>query len=455
MVLLIWFLHTYLLHNYYQDMKIRQTNDSAFEMIKTYKDGDINGFVDAAHELRDGSDVYVQLNRGDEIVFPSTEETLYALEIEHAQEELDSTSEEESNTAFTEILTKGTTTKKDYIFATYLENTEEKSISLYLVTPLYPIGSTISILKDMLIIIIIFAISFSLLLSIYLSSRLTKPIVALTRSAKELSQGHYGITFSTDSHYREIENLANTLNRTSTKLEKAQNLQKDVLANVSHDLRTPLTMIRSYAEMIRDLSGDTPEKRNAHLQVIIDESDRLSQLVNDMMTLSTVQSQDLQLEKKPFPIKETIRSILQPYALLEEKEGYKLQLHCRNEFMVLGDQDRIKQVLSNLITNGIKYCGSDKQVHVFVRYRSKYVQIEVIDHGMGIEKEELPYVWERYYKSRTNHVRPTQGTGLGLSIVKEILTLHDAQFGIQSRVGKGTTFWFTLPVVQRLPFSKK
>lgn len=454
-VLLIWLLHTYLLDNYYQDMKIRQTNTSAFEMIKSYKAGNIEDFLDSAHELTDGSDVYVQVNRGNTIVFPSTENTLYPLEIANAKEKLDAEQKKKGSKAFTEILTKGTTTKKNYIFATYLENSEEKSISFYLVTPLYPIGSTIAILKDMLILIIIFAVAFSLILSLYLSSRITKPIVTLTHSAKELSQGNYGITFSSDSHFREIENLANTLNRTSTKLEKAQNIQKDVLANVSHDLRTPLTMIRSYAEMIRDLSGNTPEKRNAHLKVIIDETDRLSQLVSDMMTLSTVQSQDLLLDKKPFRIKETILSILQPYALLEEQEGYHLQLHCRNDFLVLGDQERIKQVLSNLITNGIKYCGSNKQVNIFVRHRGKNIQIEVIDHGMGIAKEELPYIWERYYKSRTNHVRPTQGTGLGLSIVKEILTLHNAQFGVQSKVGKGTTFWFTLPVIQRLSSSKK
>ena len=126
------------------------------------------------------------------------------------------------------------------------------------------------------------------------------------------------------------------------------------------------------------------------------------------------------------------------------QEGYKIQLNCPPEQYVLGDEDKIKQVISNLLTNAVKYCGQDKSVFINVKHWGKIVHLEVIDHGMGIKPEELPYVWERYYKSSSHHVRTTSGSGLGLSIVKEILQLHKSKFGVESKVGKGTTFWFEL-----------
>ena len=131
-------------------------------------------------------------------------------------------------------------------------------------------------------------------------------------------------------------------------------LQKDLIANVSHDLRTPLTMVKSYAEMIRDLSGDNPQKRNAHLQVIIDEADRLNLLVNDMLTLSRMQSGAIVIEKTHFNIKEAVEGILLSYKLLMEEDGYRINLDCRGDILVDADPERMKQVFSNLINNALK-----------------------------------------------------------------------------------------------------
>ena len=113
---------------------------------------------------------------------------------------------------------------------------------------------------------------------------------------------------------------------------------------------------------------------------------------------------------------------------------------------VIGDPTRIKQVISNLITNAVKYCGEDKCIYVNVKKWGQKVHCEIVDHGQGIKAEELPYIWERYYKSSTNHVRSTTGSGIGLSIVKEILHAHNARCGVESKVGRGTTFWFELEV---------
>ena len=220
---------------------------------------------------------------------------------------------------------------------------------------------------------------------------------------------------------------------------------RDLMANVSHDLRTPLTMVKSYAEMIRDLSGDIEEKRNEHLKVIIDESDRLNALVNDILTLSAVQAGTLELKKQVFSVRDAFVSILKPYEILKD-DGYGIQFNCRTDVLVKGDRERIKQVIANLVSNSVKYCGADKKVFINVKWWGQKVHCEFVDHGEGIKPEELSQIWERHYKSSSNHVRPTKGSGIGLSIVKEILLAHGARFGVESKVGRGTTFWFELDV---------
>ncbi len=209
-------------------------------------------------------------------------------------------------------------------------------------------------------------------------------------------------------------------------------------------LRTPLTMIKSYAEMIRDSSGDHSEKRNAHLQVIIEEADRLNVLVSDMLALTAIQSGTMKLEMTRFNLKSAIEAVLLPYELLQEQGKFKIIFNCKHDVYVEGDRERIKQVVSNLLTNAVKFCGEDRTIVINVKQWSHKVHCEIIDHGIGIKQDELDHIWDRYYKTSTNHVRAAEGSGLGLSIVKEILTLHKAKFGAESKPGKGTTIWFEL-----------
>ncbi len=247
---------------------------------------------------------------------------------------------------------------------------------------------------------------------------------------------------------QKINNLADTLTRASIELEKSDMLQKDLIANVSHDLRTPLTMIKSYAEMIRDLSGNNPKKREQHLKVIIDEADRLNMLVGDLLSLSRMQSGKMVLHPGNFNITQAARSILNTYKIMEDEEGYTFKLNCSANYIVNGDEEKIKQVISNLVTNAIKFAGEDKTIILSLKRRGKYVICRVEDHGVGIAPEELNHVWERYYRASSNMVRSSEGSGLGLSIVKEILTLHKSNFGVDSTVSKGTTFWFELNFVK-------
>ena len=206
-------------------------------------------------------------------------------------------------------------------------------------------------------------------------------------------------------------------------------------------------MVKSYAEMIRDLSGDIPEKREKHLEVIIEEADRLNILVSDLLALSKMQSGAITINIEEFNIKEEIDNIFMYYKLLLEEEGYTINVDCADNLTVRGDAARIKQVFSNLINNAFKFCGEDKTVNIFVQKKGRYALCQIQDHGVGIPEDELPRIWERYYKSSSNMVRSTTGSGLGLSIVKEILSLHKANYGVNSTLGEGTTFWFELELV--------
>ena len=141
-------------------------------------------------------------------------------------------------------------------------------------------------------------------------------------------------------------------------------------------------------------------------------------------------------------------SILASYEILQEQEGYDFKFNAPKECFVYADADKIKQVIANLTGNAVKYCGEDKYVGLTIRKAGRKYRLEVSDHGPGIKPEELPHVWERYYKTSTNYIRETQGTGLGLSIVKEILLLHNADYGVESKLGKGSTFWFELDIAK-------
>ncbi len=342
--------------------------------------------------------------------------------------------------------------KKVFAYGTVLNKYDsgadfEDAEVLYIFSPLRPVTSTQRIMTTILIYVTIISLALAMILSIYLSTRITRPIRQITGSAERLAHGEYGVVFK-GGHYTEINQLADTLNAASFELEKSDMLQKDLVANVSHDLRTPLTMIRSYAEMIRDISGDNKEKREAHLQVIMDESDRLNALVEDLLTVSRLQSGKLTIEKKDFNLSEALRSITNTYGIMEEESGYHINVDCPADFIVNGDEEKIKQVLTNLITNAIKFSGDDKVVDISLKRKGRSVRCSVSDHGPGIASEDLEHIWERYYRSSSNMVRASEGSGLGLSIVKEILSLHKSAFGVDSTLGYGSTFWFDLPLVK-------
>ncbi|QIB70262.1 HAMP domain-containing histidine kinase [Aminipila butyrica] len=443
---LLWLLQIFFLNTYYQEMKITETNRIATVIAEKYGTED---FVDTIRSLSISNDMYIQIETDDAILFSPGNESgrmpiyMYLPEMSTVRKLLFQDNQQSASVIIPEK-GPGNGDRKTLAYASFLERTADSKVILYIFSPLFPVDSTVGILRNQLIYVTIISLSIAFSLSIYLSNRISKPIRSITKSAERLAAGEYGVPFE-GGHYTEIIQLSETLNMTSAELKKTDELRKDLIANVSHDLRTPLTMVKSYAEMIRDLSGDNPEKRRAHLEVIIEEADRLNLLVSDLLDLSQLQTNVTPLEKSDFDLAEAAQSIINSLGVYESRDGYKFNLEVPAEpAMVNADENKIKRVLANLLNNGVKYCGADKEVDIRITSQGNTVRCEVSDHGMGISPEEINQIWERYYKTSTHHVRATRGTGLGLSIVKEIMQLHGGRYGVESKEGEGSTFYVEL-----------
>ena len=448
LMIVLWFFQVFFLNSFYGVMKDEQTRSVARNIESTYERKSNEKFLDTVEDISNTNDmfIYVVSQDGETTYFrPSGDSTVARYYVDQIDVLNKIMLEEQTDSVYRRI--KSDDAKDVLAYGKLLTADDKESMLVYIFSPLYPVSSTIKILMNQLIYVTFISLAVACLISFYLSIRITRPIRMITRSAEKLADGQYGIVFK-GGHYTEINNLADTLTRASIELEKSDMLQKDLIANVSHDLRTPLTMIKSYAEMIRDLSGNNPEKREQHLQVIIDEADRLNMLVGDLLSLSRMQSGKMVLERGDFSITDAARSILNTYKIMEDEQGYTFKLNCSANYIVNGDEEKIKQVISNLLTNAIKFAGTDKVVMINLKRRGRYVLCQVEDHGVGIAPEELKHVWERYYRASSNMVRASEGSGLGLSIVKEILSLHKSNFGVDSTVGKGTTFWFELDFVK-------
>lgn len=312
-------------------------------------------------------------------------------------------------------------------------------------TSLDPMDSTTKILKNQLFYVTILVLVLSFLSAYFISKRISSPIIKINNNAKKLATGEYRQEFYVDDNIEEINELVTTLNYARGELSKTEELRRDLMANVSHDLKTPLTMIKAYAEMTKDLNPNK-QKRNMNMDIITEEVDRLTILVNDILELSKIQSEVEQLKLEDFDLTALIHNILKRYDIIKQKENYCFTFEQQHPIIVNADKKKIEQVIYNLINNAINYTGKDKKVTICLELEDQYVTVKIIDTGNGINKEDIPYIWDKYYKSNKKHKRNVIGTGLGLSIVKSILKQHQFEYGVESNKKKGSTFYFMIPI---------
>lgn len=327
------------------------------------------------------------------------------------------------------------------IYTVLFENEDGITAALIIRTLITPLSAARETLFFVLVIVSVVLIALAILLALFMSRTVVRPIEKINQGAHRLAAGDYSYHFPESGSYREAGELAATLNHASAELVKVEDLRRELIANVSHDLRTPLTLISGYSEIMRDLPGEVTAE---NLQTIIDESARLTSLVNDLLEISKIQSGNLTPTPFPFSFSDMLRESVSTYETLATCRGYRFTLQIDEDAVVNGDRAMLVRALNNLINNALTYTGTDRQIGIRQITTASRVRVEVTDTGAGIPQDKLHDIWDRYYKVDTEHKRSAVGTGLGLSIVKSIISLHGGSWGVRSSNGYGSTFWFEL-----------
>ncbi len=327
------------------------------------------------------------------------------------------------------------------IYTVLFENEEGQTMALLVNTVITPISAARETLFYILLIISGILILLAVGMSAFMAHAVATPIARINRDAKVLATGRYDHHFDEVCGYREANELAATLNYTASELGKVEALRRELIANISHDLRTPLTLISGYSEVMRDIPGEITSE---NLQTIIDETARLTSLVNDMLDISKIQSGNLTPHFEKLSVTALLSSVLDTYRTLTVCRGYDLSLSLEpdgEEVYINGDAAMLVRAVNNLINNALTYTGDDRKVLVRQLATPSRVRIEVVDTGVGIPRDKLDMIWERYYKVDAEHKRSAVGTGLGLSIVKSIVVMHGGSYGVRSSKGNGSAFW--------------
>ena len=279
----------------------------------------------------------------------------------------------------------------------------------------------------------------TILMLYYLSRRFTEPLIIMSKAADKLASGNFGHRINVKNK-DEVGHLADALNNMAERLQQLEQARRDFIANVSHELRTPLTTILANTQGILD-GVITEEELESFLKVNLDETKRLSLLVNELIELSTLEKGKLKLDKQKTDVTEMIENVIKQMELKVFEKTLKLNVNIENNLVGELDKNRIRQVMINLIDNAIKYTPAGGEISIIVCKEDDCLKIEVSDTGCGITKEHLSMIFKRFYKIGEN-----KGAGIGLSISKLIIEAHEGKVWAQSEENKGTSFFIEIPM---------
>jgi len=293
----------------------------------------------------------------------------------------------------------------------------------------------------------------SVLLSLLLAKAMVTPLQNLTKAAERVAAGDFSPELSSDAHdeigvlTRTFNRMAGQLEKTLDDLKKSEAMRRDFVANVSHELRTPITSIRSYAETLQDSENLPKQTEREFLGVIVNESDRMTKIVQDLLMLSRFDAGSIEFTLERFPFEKSLHDVYNAMLLEAQKHKHRFTLELKTGIPdIVADKARIEQVLINMVSNAIKYTRDGGVISMSAGKKDDVVWVSVRDNGIGIPKEDIGKVFDRFYRVDKARSRESGGTGLGLSIAKEIVARHDGSIELSSRQGKGTVITMSLPM---------
>ena len=418
-IIFMWLFQVLFIDSYYEHKKIKELSEIVESTKNNYGE---TTFYEQIEKMSIESGICIKLIENDQLTYDSS---LY------------NKSCAINNRNITNVFMASLLNKKTYKFQNSVNiDVLVKAIKLnddsyiFYSNTLKPLDNTIEIIINQLRIVSLFVLLISLIIGYIISKKISKPIEKINQTAFLLNRNNYeNIEFKIDEKIDELDTLVDTLNNATKELSKTDKLQREITANVSHDLKTPLTMIKAYAEMTRDLKTNKEE----NMEIIIEEVDRLNNLVNDLMEITKINNNELNISE--FDIVSLTKKIIKRFKIYD----CEIKVIGKESHIINADIKRIEQALYNLIINAINHVGEDNLVIINIDKK-----IEIIDHGKGIKKEELSNIWKRYYKIDKTYKRSVSGTGIGLSIVESIFKKHNLEYGVKSTLGEGTTFWFTI-----------
>ncbi len=439
MISLLWILEIILFEPIYKNIQKKKVEEVTAEIIRGYGSYELHDYLDLSGKNNCNIVIFKYDNNNIEILYNTSRiRDDFELKI-NVKQFLHSMG---TNTSISYI---SGNSRMESVNVGEVKTINNEVVYFYVNSIITPASSAIEVFTILLIIITVASLIIAILISIYLSKRISKPLHKISYQAKELSAGNLDIEFS-GKGYEEVENLADTLNYAIKEIKKSENLQREVVQNVSHELKTPLTLIKSYTELIDDYGINNVEKTKKHTKIILEETEKLENLISDMIDLSKMQSKTLEYKITKFNLSESLEKFEEFYksAHLE----YEIEFSYSKNCFVIADKVRIEQVIVNFLNNAINYSQKDNKkilVSLNRNLKEKFIRFSVQDFGIGIAKEDKDLIFDRHFRSLSAK-RAVVGSGVGLAIVKEILNFHKFKYGVESELGKGSLFYFDIPI---------
>jgi len=464
LLIVLWLFQIVFLETFYKKIKVLEIRRSAAEIINNIENENIGEFI---NDISDNNNIAVNITDTNGRSFLQNLPNIFPPEnrrrleenaslIAKAQnnggeiyeyitplmEERPRNNRENDETRRTRTMDRRRLPLQSLTYVKMANNKSGEKFAVIIRAVISPVDSTVTTLRYQLYCISFIILILSVILAFVIAKRVSKPIEEISQSAKMLANGNYNTSFTGKGFY-EIVALSDTLNTAAAELSRVESLRRELLANVSHDLRTPLALIYSYAEMMRDFPNEISTER---IQTIMDETRRLTALVNDILDISKQENEMENLNISHFNLTQSILETAETAEKLLKKEGFKITFSHNGDAYVDADKAKIDRAFYNLLINAINYSGESRNILIEQKISGNRARISVIDYGEGITEDDLPFIWDRYYKSQKTHKRAVAGSGLGLSIVKKIIDKHNGKYGVFSEIGKGSTFWFEIEI---------